>query len=109
MVQELNFNAGVPYKTSMVITAYKGRIQSIVAQVRMECPQLLMIRDARVVKGWRTGKGPKVDRRGQFAFRAGGAYFHGVLSRSSAIGGATANYKDDCRGVGRFNAQRKHF
>jgi hypothetical protein len=100
------------FKSSFVITAYQGRIQTVVATVRMECgstddPYTYGVRDARVVESWRTGRGPKVRANGAFSFRADGAYFQGSLSKSSAIGGASATYGDDCRGTGRFNAQRR--
>ena len=107
LVQELAWLPGVPYKTRMVITAYKGRVQSVVATVRMECPSSLTVRDVRVFQSWRSGRGPRISTRGTYAFRADGAYFHGVLSRSSAIGGASANYGEDCHGTGRHNLQRR--
>jgi hypothetical protein len=100
-------SAPITYKSKMVITEYEGRIASVVATVRMDCPALLAIRDVRVFQGWRLGHGPRVSRRGSFAFRADGAYFHGTLSKSSTIGGASANYGEDCHGVGRFNLQRR--
>jgi hypothetical protein len=110
-VQELAWLPGTPYKTRMVITAYEGRIQSVVATVRMECPASLSVRDARVVESWWSGskRGPRISRRGGYAFRADGVYFHGVLSKSSAIGAARATYGEDCSGTGRHNLQRRHF
>ena len=103
---------GFEYKSTMVITAYKARIQSVVATVRMECgttdaPESYGVRDVRVLQSWRTGRGPRVSTRGTYAFRADGAYFHGRLSRSSAIGGAGATYGEDCHGTGRHNLQRR--
>jgi hypothetical protein len=97
----------------MVITAFEGRISTVVGTVRMECPAQVAVRDVRVLKSWRTGRGPRVSRRGSFAFRADGAYIHGTLSRSSAIGGTLATYGSsdagtECRGIGRFNLQRRH-
>jgi hypothetical protein len=100
--------AAITYKSRMVISEYEGRIQTVVATVRMSCPALVAIRDVRVVQSWRTGLGPRVSRRGSFAFRADGAYFHGTLSKSSTIGGASASYGEECHGVGRFNLQRRH-
>jgi hypothetical protein len=95
-----------------VITAYKARIKSVVATVRMECgaldaPESYGVRDVRVLQSWRTGRGPRLSSRGTYAFRADGAYFHGRLSRSSAIGGASATYGEDCHGTGRHNLQRR--
>lgn len=98
----------ITYKTKMVITEYEGRIASVVATVRMDCPAQLAIRDVRVLQSWRLGHGPRVSRRGSYSFRADGAYFHGTLSKSSAIGGALATYGEDCRGVARYNLQRRH-
>ena len=95
------------YKSKMVISEYKGRIQTVVATVRMNCPAVVGIRDVRVLQSWRSGRGPRVSRRGSFAFRADGAYFHGTLSKGPAIGGALATYLDECRGVARFNLQRR--
>ena len=100
------------YESTMVITAYKGRIQSVVATVRMECgtvdaPETYGVRDVRVLQSWRTGRGPRLSSRGTYAFRADGAYFHGRLSRSSAIGGASARYGENCHGTGRHNLQRR--
>jgi hypothetical protein len=105
----------IPYKTTIVITAYQGRIQTVVATVRMECGSSdplnsysYGVRDVRVLESWSTGRGPKLRANGAFAFRADGAYFQGRLSKSSAIGGASATYGEDCHGTGRFNAQRRH-
>jgi hypothetical protein len=104
----------IPYKTRIVISAYEGRIQTVVATVRMECGSSdplngysYGVRDVRVLQSWRSGRGPKVRTNGAFAFRADGAYFQGALSKSSAIGGASATYGEDCHGTGRFNAQRR--
>jgi hypothetical protein len=102
----------ISYKTKMVIVEYDRRIASVAGYVRMDCQSILAVRDARVVQGWRIGRGPKVSRRGAFAFRADGAYIHGTLSRSSAVGGTLATYGSgpdgpECRGVGRFNLQRR--
>jgi hypothetical protein len=99
--------APIIFKSKMAIIEYEGRIASVNATVRMDCPALLAIRDVHVFQGWRLGRGPRVSSRGNFAFKADGAYFHGTLSKSSTIGGATANYGADCRGVGRFNLQRR--
>jgi hypothetical protein len=99
--------APITYKSKMVITEYEGRIATVVATVRMDCPALLAIRDVRVLQSWRLGRGPRVSQRGNYAFRADGAYFHGRLTKSSTIGGALATYGEDCRGVGRFNLQRR--
>jgi hypothetical protein len=105
--------APITYKTKMTIVEYERRITSIAGTVRMICPATVGVRDARVLQGWRIGRGPKVSRRGSFAFRADGAYIHGTLSKSSAIGGTLATYGagpdgPECRGVGRFNLQRRH-
>jgi hypothetical protein len=104
--------SGFEYESTMVITAYKARIKSVVATVRMECgaldaPESYGVRDVRVLQSWRTGRGPRLSSRGTYAFRADGAYFHGRLSRSSAIGGASATYGEDCHGTGRHNLQRR--
>ena len=103
----------ITYKTRMVIGEYQGRITSVVGTVRMECTATVGVRDLRILQSWRAGRGPRVSSRGAFTFRADGAYFHGTLSRSSAIGGTTATYGQgpdgpDCRGVGRFNLPRRH-
>jgi len=103
----------ITYKTKLVIVEYERRIASVVGSVRMECPAVVGVRDARVLKSWRLGRGPKVSSRGGFTFWANGAYIHGRLSRSSAIGGTMATYGrgpdgPECRGVGRFNLQRRH-
>jgi hypothetical protein len=100
------------YKTTMVIVELYGHIKSIVGQVRMECPATVGVRDARVLKSWKTGRGPDVGRRGGFTLRADGAYIHGTVSRSSIIGGSLATYGAGpdgpaCRGTGRFNLQRR--
>ena len=95
------------YKSRMVISEYRGRIQTVVATVRMNCPAVVGIRDVRVLQSWRSGRGPRVSSRGSFTFRADGAYFHGTLSKGPAIGGALATYLDECRGVARFNLQRR--
>jgi hypothetical protein len=97
----------VPYKTKLVISVYEGRIQTVVGQVRMECPSAVGVRDVRVLQSWRTGRGPRVNSRGSFAFRADGAYFHGVVSKSSIMGGASATLAPDCKGIGRYNLQRR--
>jgi len=104
--------SGFEYKSTMVITAYKARIQTVVATVRMECgaldaPASYGVRDVRVLQSWRTGRGPKLRANGAYAFRADGAYFHGRLSRSRAIGAASARYGDNCHGTGRHNLQRR--
>jgi hypothetical protein len=104
----------VPFKTTMVITALEGRIATVVGTVRMECPSIVGVRDARVVESWRRGTGPRVSSRGGFRLRADGAYIHGTLSRSSAIGGSLATYGSGpdgplCRGTGRFNLQRRRY
>jgi hypothetical protein len=102
----------VPYETTIVITAYQGRIKTVVATVRMECGSSdsygYGVRDVRVLESWSSGRGPKVRANGAFAFSADGAYVQGRLSKSSAIGGASATYGEDCHGTGRFNAQRRH-
>jgi len=103
---------GFEYESTMVITAYQRRIQSVVATVRMECgtldaPESYGVRDVRVLESWRTGRGPKLRANGAYAFRADGAYFHGRLSRSFAVGGASARYGEDCHGTGRYNLQRR--
>jgi hypothetical protein len=100
------------YKTTMVITELEGHIKSIVGQVRMQCPATIGVRDARVLKSWKTGRGPTVSRRGAFTLRADGAYIHGTVSRSTIIGGSLATYGagpdgPECRGTGRFNLQRR--
>ena len=97
----------ITYKSKLVITEFEGHIQTVVGTVRMNCPALVAIRDVRVLQSWRSGRGPRVSRRGSFAFHADGAYFHGTLSKSSTIGGASATYGEDCHGVGRFNLQRR--
>jgi hypothetical protein len=108
------FLGGEPltYKTTMVMTELKGRISSVVGYVRMECPKMVAIRDARILKSWRVGRGPKVSSLGNFTFWANGAYFHGRLSRSSIMGGARATYGSgpdgpDCSGTSRFNLGRR--
>jgi hypothetical protein len=106
-VQQLAFLPGIPYKTKLVISAYGGRIQSVVGQVRMECPSSIAVRDVRVLQSWRTGRGPRVNSRGGYSFRADGAYFHGVISRTSILGGALATLGEDCKGIGRYNLQRR--
>jgi hypothetical protein len=103
----------IPYETNMVISEYQGRIKTVVGTVRMECPSIVGVRDIRVLKSWKVGRGPTVSRRGSFRFWADKAYFHGTLSRSSAVGGTLATYGDGpdgplCRGVGRYNLQRRH-
>ena len=103
----------VPFKTTMVISAYQGRIQTVVGTVRMECPSIVGIRDVRVLESWRSGTGPRISSRGAFRLRADGAYIHGTLSKSSTIGGTLATYGSGpegplCRGTGRFNLQRRH-
>jgi hypothetical protein len=102
----------ITYKTTMVITELEGHIKTIVGQVRMECPATVGVRDARVLKSWKTGRGPAVSRRGAFSLRADGAYIHGTVSKSSIIGGSLATYGSGpdgpaCRGTGRFNLQRR--
>jgi hypothetical protein len=102
----------ITYKTTMVITELEGHIKAVVGQVRMECPSVVGVRDARVLKSWATGRGPTVSRRGAFTLRAGGAYIHGTVSKSSIIGGSLATYGSgpdgpQCRGTGRFNLQRR--
>lgn len=94
------------YKTTFVLSVYQGRIQTVVATVRTVC-QPLGVRDVRVVESWRSGRGPRVTARGSYSFKADGAYFQGVISRSSAIGGAFATPTPDCKGTGRHNAQRR--
>ena len=106
-VQQLTWLPGIPYKTKLVITVFEGRIAGVVGQVRMECPSSLTVRDVRVLEGWRVGRGPKVNARGGYAFRADGAYLHGVLSKSSILGGASATLAPDCKGIGRYNLQRR--
>ena len=103
---------GFEYESTMVVRAYKGRIQGVVATVRMECgtleaPETYGVRDVRVLQSWGTGRGPRLSSRGTYAFRADGAYFHGRLSSLSAIGGASARYGEDCHGTGRHNLQRR--
>jgi hypothetical protein len=109
LVHELS---AATFESSFVISAYQGRIQTVVATVRMECGSTADlytygVRDVRVVESWRSGRGPKVRANGAFSFRADGAYFQGALSKSSAIGGASASYGENCHGTGRFNAQRR--
>ena len=110
------FLGGEPltYKTTMVMTELEGRISSVVGYVRMECPKMVAIRDARILKSWRIGRGPKVSSRGNFTFWANGAYFHGWLTKSSIMGGARATYGStsdgpECSGTSRFNLQRKRY
>jgi hypothetical protein len=110
MVQELPLLGGIDitFKSKLVITEYEGRIATVVGTVRMECPSVVGVQDVRVLKSWRLGRGPRVSPRGTYAFRANGAYFHGVLSRSSAMGGAGATQAEpECRGSGRYNLQRR--
>jgi hypothetical protein len=99
----------VPYETTIVITALEGRIKAVVATVRMECGSPdsygFGVRDVRVLESWRSGRGPKVRANGAFAFRADGAYIHGQLGKSSATGGASATYGEECHGTGRFTAR----
>ena len=106
-VQQLSFLPGTPYKTKLVITVFEGRIAAVVGQVRMECPSSISVRDVRVLQGWRVRTGPKVNARGGYAFRADGAYLHGVISKSSILGGASATLAPDCKGIGRYNLQRR--
>jgi hypothetical protein len=109
LTQQLQFLPDKPYTTTFVISAWERRIQTVVGSLRMECPSVIGIQDVRILKSWKTGRGPKVSRRGTFAFKADGAYIHGRLSKSTAIGGASSSTQDpDCNGVGRFNAQRRH-
>ena len=109
MVQGLPLIGGidVTFKSRLVIVEYEGRIASVVGTVRMECPSAVAVQDIRVLKSWGLGRGPSVGRRGGYAFRADGAYFHGVLSKSSAMGGARATLPPDCQGSGRYNLQRR--
>jgi hypothetical protein len=109
MVQELPLvgGLGVTFKSRLVITEYERHIAGVVGTVRTECPSVIGVQDIRVIKTWRLGRGPRVSRRGTYAFRADGAYFHGVLSRSRAIGGAGATLEPDCRGSGRYNLARR--
>ena len=106
-VQQLALLPGIPYKTKLVITVFEGRIAAVVGQVRMECTSSLSVRDVRVLQGWRVRTGPKVNARGGYAFRADGAYLHGVISKSSILGGASATLAPDCKGIGRYNLQRR--
>jgi hypothetical protein len=108
------FLGGQPltYKTTMVMTELDGRIKSVVGYVRMECPAMVGVRDARILKSWSKGRGPKVSSRGAFTFWANGAYFHGRLTSSSIMGGARATYGSgphgpDCSGTSRFNLQHR--
>ncbi len=98
----------VTFKSRLVITEYERRITNVVGTVRTVCPSSITVRDIRVLKSWRLGRGPRVSRGGSYSFRADGAYFHGVLSRSRAIGGASASLQPDCHGSGRYNLARRH-
>jgi len=109
MTQELSLiGANVTFKSRLVITEYERRIATVVGTVRTECPTAIGVQDIRVLKSWRLGRGPKVSRAGAYAFRADGAYFHGVLSRARAMGGASATFAPDCSGSGRYNLARRH-
>jgi hypothetical protein len=112
LVHEFQFFQVTPgaWKPKIVITALDSRILSVVTTVRMECQNPISIQDIRVGKSWRIGTGPKIaTRNGAFAFTANGVYFHGTLSKSSAMGGATINRGENCRASARFNAQRGRY
>jgi hypothetical protein len=111
-VRTLYLSGQPGFNPKMVLEAWNGRISSVTTTARLECPTALTIQDIRVIKSWRIGRGPLVNRRGGFKFTVKGVYFHGILSRSSAIGGAsmtrgTYGTADYCRAKGIFNLQRK--
>jgi hypothetical protein len=65
-----------------------------------------MVRDARIVKGFGPGKGPKLSPRGGFAFKVGEVSFSGALGKARAGGSASAA-GDGCHGKGRWNGMRR--
>ena len=87
---------------------FEGRIQTVVATVRMNCPAVVGISDVRVLQSWRIGRGPRVSRRGASAFRADGAVLPRHPEQVPAIGGTLATYGDELPRRGpRFNLQRR--
>jgi hypothetical protein len=111
LVHEFNFfTSPTAWKPRIVITALNGRIAGVATTVRVECSSPLGIEDVRVFKSWRVDRGPRISKRnGAFAFTANGVYFHGTLSKSSAMGGATMTRGETCRASARFNAPRGRY
>jgi hypothetical protein len=93
-----------PYTTKIGFTTYKGRVIMIVGEVRMECGETAVM-DARVVKSYRTGKGPKLSSKGSFRAKANGVKIHGRLTRRAGSGSISAA-KADCSGKGTWSVKR---
>ncbi len=104
-------NLDRPYTTKFVVTAYGGRVLTIVATVRMQCPGD-SIRDARAVKSFRTGRGPLISATGGFATKFAGLYggtvsVAGNLRRTGASGTVSADALT-CSGDGTWSGKRRY-
>jgi hypothetical protein len=101
-----------PYTTKVVITAYKGRLQSVTGWVRMECLDET-VWDARIGKSYRVGHGPKLSTKGHFAttFKAVGGQavvMSGSLLKRGGSGSIGASSTDPtCVGRGTWLVKRR--
>jgi hypothetical protein len=114
--KELSFAEG-SYTTKIVVQALRGRLMTVVATVRMECPETA-VWDARVSMRYRTGTGPKLSASGGFfvaiptvegPFSKAGATVKvaGSLKAGGGSGTATARASgESCSGSGTWHARR---
>jgi hypothetical protein len=94
-----------PYTTNIGFQAYKGRIVNVYAEVRMECPES-SIRDARIFKSYRIGRGPKLRPGGGFSLKVKNVSISGALGKARGDGNASAS-GDGCHGNGTWQVKRR--
>lgn len=89
-----------PYTTDIVFSILNGRMVTVVAEVRMQCGPA-EIRDVRVLKSYKTGRGPQLSGGGGFAFTVQGAHISGSIGKKAGSGTISAS-KGGCSGDGKW-------
>lgn len=87
-----------PYTTNIVFSILNGRVVTVSAEVRMLCGET-SIQDVRVLKSYRTGRGPQIA--GGFRFTVQGAEISGNIGKKTGQGAIKAS-KGGCSGDGKW-------
>jgi len=87
----------VPWETGITFSILNGRIVTVVGEVRLECPGP-SVTDAKVLKSYRSGTGPRLEK-GGFGFKVHGVHISGGIGKKGGSGTISSN-KGGCHGKG---------
>jgi len=100
-----SFGLDEPYTTNIGFSVLNGRLVNLYAEVRMTCGAT-SIRDAKVLKSFKTGKGPKLTAKGAFSVSIEGVHIGGQLFAKRGEGNISAA-KGSCSGKGTWTVSKR--